>query len=105
MTLLLSVTPRDGVPGVRVLDGGELAALAGRYEEGGWSVLEARQATRADVAASGSSWAKRLGIPDRRSAALLRLTPGGAPPGDRDAEAEAHPRRAESVQPLRISRA
>ncbi len=71
---LLSVTPRDGV-GLGHLDEGALDALVARWAAVGWASLEARPATTADVAASGSSWAKRLGIPTRRPASMLRLSP------------------------------
>ena len=77
MTLLLSVTPRDAVPGMPMLDGAALSALVERYERAGWRGREAREARSDDVRALGSSWAKRLGIPDRRGAVVLRLAPGG----------------------------
>jgi hypothetical protein len=69
---LVSVTARDGLATAE-LDARSLAALAQRYEAACWRVVEAREATAADVAASGSSWAKRLGIPHRRPAGVVRL--------------------------------
>lgn len=71
---LLSVTPRDGME-LGHLDDAGLDALMARWAAAGWTTLEARRATAADVAASGSSWAKRLGIPGRRPASTLRLGP------------------------------
>jgi 16S rRNA (adenine(1408)-N(1))-methyltransferase len=54
-TALVSVVPRDGAPAVPAA--GELAAA---YAPHGLRLVEARPATPAEVAASGSSWAKRL---------------------------------------------
>jgi hypothetical protein len=72
---LLSVTPRDGIEVIPALQGTALTELAMRYQEAGWRVVEARAATSEDVGRSGSSWAKRLGLPYRRPAAVLRLRP------------------------------
>jgi 16S rRNA (adenine(1408)-N(1))-methyltransferase len=72
LRVLLSVTPRDGLA-IPELDARSLGALARRWQAAGWCVLEARDATAGDVADAASSWAKRLGIPDRRSGAVLRL--------------------------------
>lgn len=58
--MLLSVTPRDGVPGVRCLDAAFVADVAARYRELDLSLVEARPATAGELADSGSSWAKRL---------------------------------------------
>jgi hypothetical protein len=81
LKMLLSVTPRDGLDAITALDGAALDDLAGRYRAAGWTELEARGATLDDVARSGSSWARRLGIPHRRAAVVLRL---GVPPGPSD---------------------
>lgn len=70
--LLLSVTPRDGLA-ISELDEGSLLGLAHGYEAVGWQVLDARPAIADDIRVSGSSWAKRLGIPARRPAAVLRV--------------------------------
>ena len=51
--VLLSVMPRDGVPPVR----DDLAAV---YAAHGLELVESRPATANEIAASGSSWAKRL---------------------------------------------
>ena len=65
---MASVEARDGlrVPGAGVLD-----PFAAALCQAGLEVAEPRLATVEDVSASGSSWAKRLGIPARRSAWLL----------------------------------
>jgi 16S rRNA (adenine(1408)-N(1))-methyltransferase len=55
VTALVSVVPRDGVPAVP--PAGELAAAYARH---GLELVSARPATAAEIAASGSSWAKRL---------------------------------------------
>jgi 16S rRNA (adenine(1408)-N(1))-methyltransferase len=52
---LVSVVPRNGVPAVPPAD--ELAAA---YAGHGLRLIEVRPATADEVAASGSSWAKRL---------------------------------------------
>jgi 16S rRNA (adenine(1408)-N(1))-methyltransferase len=72
MSALVSVAPRDGVAGLPELSP---QALAAAYRRVGWRVVDVRQADAHDVDAIGSSWAKRLGIPARRSAVLLRATP------------------------------
>ena len=66
--VLLSVVPRDGVPAVP--PPGELAAAYARH---GLELVEARPATLAEVAASGSSWAKRLRAGTARPVTRLRL--------------------------------
>ena len=54
-TALVSVVARDGVPPVPPPD-----ALATAYARHGLRLAEHRPATPEEVAASGSSWAKRL---------------------------------------------
>jgi hypothetical protein len=43
------------------------------YAELGFACDELRPATTADVSELSGSWGRRLGIPDRRAAWLLRL--------------------------------
>jgi 16S rRNA (adenine(1408)-N(1))-methyltransferase len=66
--VLLSVVPRDGMPPVP-----PLSALAPAYERHGLDLAEMRRATPEEVAASGSSWAKRLRAGRERPVTLLRL--------------------------------
>ena len=66
---LVSVVPRDGVPAIP-----SPAALAGAYARHGLRVDDVRPATPAEVAASGSSWAKRLRAGRDRPVTLLRFT-------------------------------
>jgi 16S rRNA (adenine(1408)-N(1))-methyltransferase len=65
---LVSVVPRDGMPAIPAAD--ELAAA---YSRRGLSLLETRPATAAEVAASRSSWAKRLRAGTARPVTLLRF--------------------------------
>jgi 16S rRNA (adenine(1408)-N(1))-methyltransferase len=72
-TVLLSVVPRDGLPAIP-----PPADLAAAYARHGLRLVEARPATAAEVAASGSSWAKRLRAGRDRPVTLLRLIATGA---------------------------
>jgi 16S rRNA (adenine(1408)-N(1))-methyltransferase len=67
-TALVSVVARDGVPAVP-----SPAELASAYARHGLSLAEARAATPAEIAASHSSWAKRLRPGTARPVTLLRL--------------------------------
>ncbi len=67
-SILVSVVPRDGMPAVPLPD-----ELAGRYARHGLALAEARPATTDEVAASRSSWAKRLRAGTERPVTLLRL--------------------------------
>jgi 16S rRNA (adenine(1408)-N(1))-methyltransferase len=67
-TALVSVVPRDGVPAVP-----PPAQLEAAYARHGLSLADARPATPAEVAASRSSWAKRLRAGTARPVTLLRL--------------------------------
>jgi hypothetical protein len=66
--VLFSVVPRDGVPGIPAVE-----KLAEAYARNGLELVEARPATRDEVAASHSSWAKRLQAGTARPVTLLRL--------------------------------
>ena len=72
-TVLVSVLPRDNAPAVPAAD-----ALAAAYEHHGLSLVDAREATPAEVAASHSSWAKRLRAGAERAVTLLRVRAVGA---------------------------
>jgi 16S rRNA (adenine(1408)-N(1))-methyltransferase len=72
LSMLLSATDRDRGIGVAPI-GNEVAdRLAEAYGRYGLRIVEARRATAADVAATHSSWGKRLGAGTRRPAWLLR---------------------------------
>ena len=93
LRLLLSVEPRDGLA-IAQLDKRSAGHLAAGFGAAGWRVLDARAATPDDVAHIGSSWAKRLGIPGRRGAAILRLQRPTRPAGSDGVQS---PRRARST--------
>ena len=65
-TVLVSVAPRDGLPAIP-----EARELEEAYGRQGLT-LETRPVTAAEVAASASSWAKRLRAPRDRPVTLLR---------------------------------
>lgn len=67
-TALVSVVPRDGVPGAP-----GRAELAAAYARHGLTLLEARPATPAELTASHSSWAKRLRAGVERPVTFLRF--------------------------------
>lgn len=74
LRLLLSVTEREAGSGLAVLGAANLDRLMKALERQGLRALEYRPATTVDVAASGSTWAKRLGIGrGARAAWLVRL--------------------------------
>lgn len=72
VTAVMSVTGRERSLGLPVLDEGIAAPLAERYAAHGLEVMEWRPATRREIAATRSSWARRLGA-GGRPAWLLRL--------------------------------
>ena len=72
VTALVSVVPRDGVGPLPSF--GVLAAVYARH---GLALVESRPATAADIAACGSSWAKRLGAGSTRPVTVLRATRSG----------------------------
>jgi 16S rRNA (adenine(1408)-N(1))-methyltransferase len=72
LTVLVSATARDGLPGLGQLDDAGASMLARRYIDAGFDLIECRAATRTDVELLSSGWGRRLGIPERRCAWLLR---------------------------------
>ncbi len=64
---LVSVVERDGVAGVPDVD-----ELASAYARHGLRLVDARPATATEIAASGSSWAKRLRAGAARPVTLLQ---------------------------------
>ena len=67
-TVLLSVMPRDGMPPLP-----PSGMLGSAYARHGLDLLEMRPASPEEVAASGSTWAKRLRAGRDRPVTLLRL--------------------------------
>jgi 16S rRNA (adenine(1408)-N(1))-methyltransferase len=68
-TALVSVVARDGVPAVP-----SPAELGSAYARHGLCLTDARPATPAEIAASHSSWAKRLRAGTARPVTLFRAT-------------------------------
>jgi 16S rRNA (adenine(1408)-N(1))-methyltransferase len=66
--VLVSVAPRDDVPAIPSVTALSAACARHRLE-----LVEARPATQDEVAASNSSWAKRLRAATARPVTLLRL--------------------------------
>jgi 16S rRNA (adenine(1408)-N(1))-methyltransferase len=64
---LVSVVPRDGMPELPPAD-----RLAAAYARHGLRLLEARPATADDLAATRSSWAKRLRAGSARPVTVLK---------------------------------
>jgi len=71
LSMLLSSTARDRGAGVGPLREATLAAMADAYPVYGLAVTRVRPATAADVAATRSTWGRRLGAGARRPAWLL----------------------------------
>jgi 16S rRNA (adenine(1408)-N(1))-methyltransferase len=71
LSLLVSSTDRDRGAGVGPVGTADLAALAPGYAAHGLVLTMIRPATAADVAASRSTWGRRLGAGDRRPAWLV----------------------------------
>ena len=65
---LVSVLPRDDAPAMPAPH-----ALVAAYRRHGLGLIEAREATPDEVAASHSSWAKRLRAGAERQVTLLRM--------------------------------
>jgi 16S rRNA (adenine(1408)-N(1))-methyltransferase len=73
VTLLLSVTERDHVAGMDAFDGDAIERIGRCYAAYGLALTEGRPATAEDLAATHSTWARRLGAGVRRPAWLLRF--------------------------------
>ena len=70
--ILLSVDPRDSLP-LEPLTGADGRPIAARWAVHGLDLLAFRQATTDEIAASGSSWARRLGADRDREVWRLDL--------------------------------
>jgi 16S rRNA (adenine(1408)-N(1))-methyltransferase len=75
LELLLAPAPRDRLAGLPTEPSEIIAAVARAFAPFGLGVVEGRQATEAEVRASGSTWAKRLlaGRAADRRVTLVRL--------------------------------
>jgi 16S rRNA (adenine(1408)-N(1))-methyltransferase len=74
LELLVSVAESDVGAGKIDFDEAKARALAVSYSKLGWKPEDVRLADVADVERLGSSWARRLAIPRRRQAWILRFT-------------------------------
>jgi 16S rRNA (adenine(1408)-N(1))-methyltransferase len=74
LSMLVSSTARDAAAGVEPIDRRALDALAGPYGRHGLALTRVWPATPADVAASRSTWGKRLGAGASRPAWRLEAT-------------------------------
>ncbi len=75
LSVLFSIVERDGIAGLERLDQTTAARLASRLVAACDDLVldRCRMATAADVAASHSTWAKRLGVGRSRTAWLLQF--------------------------------
>ena len=76
LELLLAPADRDGLSSLPTDAESVIAAAATTFAELGFRLEEGRRASAAEIAASGSSWAKRLlhgGAKGTRAVALVRL--------------------------------
>ncbi len=76
LRLIVSASPRDARRGLMSVD---LAAMTAVYEELGMCSVGSRAATAEGLAASRSSWAKRLATSPGRSAWITELRPPPLP--------------------------
>lgn len=76
VTLLLSVTDRDRLDGLRDLDEPAIEELSRRLDRYGLRSLEARAAGKTDLEAAHSSWSKRLGAGSTRATWVVKLARG-----------------------------
>jgi 16S rRNA (adenine(1408)-N(1))-methyltransferase len=67
LELLLAPAERDGLAGVPTSEGAVIEAARRTFEAHGLEVVVARTATPAEIAGTGSSWARRLGVAGRRN--------------------------------------
>jgi 16S rRNA (adenine(1408)-N(1))-methyltransferase len=77
LELLLSATDRDSAAaGVKLENHDDVVRLTSAYEAVGLRVVECRPADLSDVDRLSSAWGRRLGIPTRRRAWLIRAVLG-----------------------------
>lgn len=74
VSMLLSVTERDREAAVASLDLTAIEELAPRYAGHRLMLIEGRPATRGEIRAAHSSWAKRLAVGSRRTAWRLEFS-------------------------------
>jgi 16S rRNA (adenine(1408)-N(1))-methyltransferase len=62
LEVLVSVVPSDGIPGMACLDDAAVPAIRRAWSTTGLRLTAARPARATEVAASGSTWARRLRV-------------------------------------------
>ena len=82
VSMLISVTERDGVPEVPCLDEAAVGEVAQRHAAYGLELIGAREATAVDLTATRSSWSRRLGSDPRRPVWLLEFARRALPAAD-----------------------
>ena len=87
LTILISITDRDGLGLAAIDEPGAADALEGRWAAHGLRLELTCPATDADIAATRSSWARRLGVGRTRSAWRLALVKAATRPGPDDVPA------------------
>jgi 16S rRNA (adenine(1408)-N(1))-methyltransferase len=94
LSLLISLTERDHTAGLRPLDQDVVRALGRRYCHMGFETTVARKATREEIDAAHSSWAKRMSAGHKRPVWLIRFRRCGQAPrsGDRAGDGMPQPR-------------
>jgi 16S rRNA (adenine(1408)-N(1))-methyltransferase len=60
LVVLASIVPSDGVPGLDRLDGSAAPTICAAWRQAGLELTSLRAATPSEIAASVSSWARRL---------------------------------------------
>ena len=82
-TAFLSIEDSDGLAGLPSLDAPNACEeLRERWSQHGLVVCDLRPATAQEIAATGSTWAKRLGAGRERAAWRLELREAGKSPPD-----------------------
>lgn len=74
VTMVLSVEERDAAAGAPALDAATIERLAAAFAAAGFAV-EHRAASRDELRATRSSWARRIGAGTRRPAWIIELSP------------------------------
>lgn len=76
LELVLAPAPRDRLAGVPAGEGPVIEAATRAFSPQGLQVIIARSATPTEIAATGSSWARRLGVAGRRNGSTGSNGPG-----------------------------
>lgn len=79
MVWFLSITPRDGVPGMPCLDDAAVADIAERWRGRGFALCDAHVASADELRATRSSWARRLATGGVRAAWRLEFARWATP--------------------------